>query len=183
VLARIQCLWERYPIQCRPSRSGKKGLEKAPLKTCSACGGTWFRQADFFQFWREELLGGFWPTWPDLVGQLSRMPMGIAVCLCGTSQLPNLGGLRGGRTPNREISRLWESLGWARQSSDGSAVLKIAEEQLAGRESLDVLAGRTKVLEKLAGRRLAENDRNRRSPRGRHWSPPVRQPCREERGS
>ncbi len=47
---------------------------------------------------------------------------------------------------------------------------------MAGRESLDVLAGRVKVLEKLAGRRLAETDPNRRSPRGRHWAPPTREP-------
>ena len=159
-----------------PPPSGKEGLEKAALKTCSACGGTWFRQADFFQFLREETLGGSWPTWPDLVGQASAMSMGIAVCLCGTPQLPNLGGLRGGRTPNAEISMLLESLGWARQSSDGSAVLWGVRRAMAGRESLDVLAGRVKVLEKLAGRRLAETDPNRRSPRGRHWAPPMREP-------
>ncbi len=47
---------------------------------------------------------------------------------------------------------------------------------MAGRENLDVLAGRVKVLEKLAGRRLAETDPNRRSPRGRHWAPPTREP-------
>lgn len=146
------------------------------MRTCSACGGTWFQRADFFQFLREESLGDYWETWPDLVGQASAMPMGIAVCLCGTPQLPNIGGIRGGRTPNQEISRLWESLGWARQSLDGSAVSWGVRQAMAGRESLEVLAGRVKALEKLAGRRLAETDPNRRSPRGRHWAPPTREP-------
>ena len=104
------------------------------------------------------------------------MRMGIAVCLCGTPQLPNLGGLRGGRTPNAEISVLLESLGWARQSLESSPGLWSVRQEMAGRESMDVLAGRVQMLEKLAGRRLAETDRNRRSPRGRHWAPPVREP-------
>ncbi len=158
-----------------PPPSGKEGLEKAALKTCSACSGTWFRQADFFQFLREETLGGSWETWPDLVGQASAMPMGIAVCLCGTPQLPNLGGVRGG-IPGREVNTLRECLFGARRCLDGSAVLWGVRRAMAGRESLDVLAGRVKVLEKLAGRRLAETDPNRRSPRGRHWAPPTREP-------
>jgi len=127
--------------------------------------------ADFYQFWREETVGGMWPTWPDLVGQLSNTPMGIAVCLCGTPQLPNLSGMPGGG-----VKILLESLGWARQSLESSPGLWSVRPAMAGREGMDVLAGRVKVLEKLAGRRLAETDPNRRSLRGRHWAPPVREP-------
>ena len=79
-------------------RTGR--IREVPLKRCSACGGTWFRVADFYAFWREETLGAFWETWPELVGKNSLALMGTAICLCGTPQRPSIGGIRGGRTPN-----------------------------------------------------------------------------------
>jgi hypothetical protein len=68
--------------------------KQPPLMTCLACRGTWFRQADYYQFLPEESIGGYWTTGPDLVGKNSIIPMTIAVCLCGTPQTPNIGGVR-----------------------------------------------------------------------------------------
>ena len=70
--------------------------------------------------------------------------MRLAVCLCGTPQASNIGGIRGGRTPNLEAFRLTESLQWAQQILDGTSILKIAEKELVGKERLVALLGRLK---------------------------------------
>ena len=121
-------------------------------------------------------MGGYWRTWPDLVGQLSVIPMTIAICLCGTPQTPNIGGVRGGHTPNAELVTLRDSLDQAQKSLDGTTVLKGSEAELAQPESLDVLARRLDVLEKKAGQWLARTNLSRHSPRGRYWAPPERKP-------
>jgi hypothetical protein len=64
--------------------------------TCLACGGEWFRDVSYHAFLPEES----WPIWPDLTGHASHMPMTVCVCLCGTPLNPEIGGLRGGKTPN-----------------------------------------------------------------------------------
>ena len=94
-------------------RTGR--IREVPLRICSACGGTWFRVADFHAFSREEILGPFWDTWPELVGKNSQALMGVAICLCGTPHPPSLGGIRSGRTPNLELMRFMASLESAQQ--------------------------------------------------------------------
>ena len=90
---------------------GKTATARVPeLRTCLVCGGNWFREADFYEFWREEAVGNSWPTWPDLVGK-SPGPMGLGICLCGSPWKPLIGGMRGGRTPNRLLNRLVEEPG------------------------------------------------------------------------
>jgi nucleoid DNA-binding protein len=147
------------------------------LKTYPGCGGSWFRIADFYRFYREETIGNFWETWPDLVGQASLMPMKIAVCLCGAPQMPNIGGVHWGHTPNAEISRLYESIQGAQQSLNGSAVSELASGSLAGKSDLSTLAERMKLLDKKMGKRVAQEDLKRKSPRGRYWAPPVGKPA------
>jgi hypothetical protein len=102
--------------------------------TCLACGGEWFREASYFAFLPEESLGPFWDTWPDLTGQASYIPMTVRVCLCGAPLDPEIGGLRGGRTPNRELCRFLESLAKAKkqlkENHDPGLVLGAAEQQL-----------------------------------------------------
>jgi hypothetical protein len=75
-------------------------MREIPLKACPACGGDWFREIDFAAFIPEERLRGFWPTWPNLVGQIVESSVRRLVCLCGRPMSPDIGGLRGGRTPN-----------------------------------------------------------------------------------
>src|SRR5579864_8158065 len=98
-------------------------MREIPLKTCPACGGDWFREADFAAFIPEERLGGSWPTWPDMVGLIDESSTRQLVCLCGRPMSPNIGGLRGGRTPNFELTQFLESLknGQARLSGDSAA--------------------------------------------------------------
>jgi nucleoid DNA-binding protein len=155
-------------------------MREIPLKACPACGGNWFREADYYRFLREESLRGR-PTWPDLVGQISLSPMPLLVCLCGAPLSPSIGGVRGGLTPNLELAQLLvgleNCLAWLKVRHDGDSLLAAVEAHLAKAESIQVLTGQIKALEKLAGQRIAQQNSSRKSPRGRHWAPPKRKPA------
>jgi nucleoid DNA-binding protein len=156
-------------------------MREIPLNTCRTCGGDWFREADYYEFLREESVGPFWPTWPDLVGQISPGPMTLLVCLCGAPLTPSIGGVRGGRTPNLELAHLLDSLKncYARLKDhhDGDSVLAAAEAHMSKAESFQVLADELNVLERLAGKRIAQQPPSRKFPRGRYWAPPKRKPA------
>jgi hypothetical protein len=53
----------------------------------AACDGYWFREADFYGFFREEVVG-IWECWPELIGRATSTIMPIRVCLCGTPIWP-----------------------------------------------------------------------------------------------
>jgi nucleoid DNA-binding protein len=148
-----------------------------PLATCGACGSTWFRASDFYAFKPEQFLGPFWKGWPLLVGQDSMAPMTILICLCGTPLDPSIGGLQGGHTPLRELSEFLESLGRAkeqlRQLRDGSAVIRLAEEQFIQNPALQEVERRLKTLQLEIGRRM-------RGGQGRHPEPPTRSSSAKE---
>jgi nucleoid DNA-binding protein len=154
-------------------------MREIPLKTCPDCAGDWFREADYYAFLREESLG--WRTGPDLVGQLSLAPMPLLVCLCGAPLKPEIGGVRGGRTANLELAQLLVSLenchAWLKDHHDENLVSAGAEALLAKAEAFQALAGQVKALERLAGRRIAQQTSSRKSPRGRYWAPPKRKPA------
>jgi nucleoid DNA-binding protein len=156
-------------------------MRKMLLNTCPACGGDWFREADYYRFLREESLGFFWPTWPNLVGQLSPPPMPLLICLCGTPLRPSIAGVRRGRTLTLELVQLLDSLqnchARLKIHHDGDSLLAAAEAHLAKAESFQVLAGQLKALERRAGRRIAQQSTTRKSPRGRYWAPPKRKPA------
>jgi nucleoid DNA-binding protein len=90
---------------------------------------------------------------------------------------PRIAGLRGGRTPNLELVQLLDSLKNCYARLDANLVLAAAETHLAKPESFRDLAGQLKDLERLAGRRLAQQNPSRKSPRGRYWAPPERKPA------
>jgi hypothetical protein len=123
--------------------------------TCSACGGEWFREASYYAFLPEEGLGS-WDTWPDLTGQGSWIPMTVGVCLCGTRQPPNIGGVRGGRTPNLRLTNFLASLERAQQ------------------EALPGLVQRLKRTERAVGKQMNPG-------RGRPWEMPQREPASQGR--
>jgi nucleoid DNA-binding protein len=104
----------------------------------------------------------------------------LLVCLCGTPQRPLLGGVRGGRALNLELVRLMDSLdlchAWLKRHYDTDSILAKAKGQLAKAESFQVLEDQLKALERLAGRRIAQQNPSRKSPRGRYWAPPAREP-------
>ena len=90
-------------------------------------------------------------------------------------------GVHGGRTLNLELVQLLDSLqnshAWLKGHHDGNLVWAAAEAHLAKAESFQVLAGQLKALERLAGRRIAQQSTTRKSPRGRYWAPPKRKPA------
>ena len=134
------------------------------------CGGDWFREADYYEFLREELLGYSWPTWPDLVGQASQEAKTLLVCLCGTPQPHVIGGEI---TPSPSRQRFMASSEngqeCLKRRNDEGSLRAAAAEQLTSPEALNALAARLKGLERTIGRRM-------RSGRGRPWRLPTREP-------
>jgi hypothetical protein len=139
--------------------------------TCLACGGEWFREASYYAFLPEEGLSS-WPTWPDLTGQDSISPMTVCVCLCGVPLNPEIGGLRGGRTPNYELVRFLESLAKGKkrlkENHDSGSVLDAAENQLVKLAAFQATEKQLKRLQKHVGQRM-------RAGPGRFWESPSRQ--------
>jgi nucleoid DNA-binding protein len=136
--------------------------------TCLACGGEWFREADYYAFISEES----WPTWPNSTGQDSIIPMTVCVCLCGAPLNPEIGGLHGGRTPNYELNQFLKSLAKAqkqlKENHDPGLVLGAAEEQLVKLDAMRAAEERLKQLQKQLGQRM-------RGGPGRFWESPSRQ--------
>ena len=149
------------------ARFTSEGYNGTPLKVCLACGGNWFRTADYYEFLREPF-GGLWNIGRPLVGQSSQIPMMIAVCLCGTPQVPRISGVPAGDTRKREMNCLRDSLQEARNALDGSALWPQAEQQLEVPETLNALTERLHALERIMARQLASKNRRRQSPRGRY---------------
>jgi hypothetical protein len=118
------------------------------------CGADWFREADYYEFLREELLGYSWPTWPDLVGQAGPQAKPLLVCLCGSPQ-PHLIG--GETTPYPAQRRFMASSEngqeYLKRCDDEGSLRAAAAEQLASPEALNTLAARLKELERTIGRR------------------------------
>ena len=103
--------------------------------------------------------------------------MTLLVCLCGRPLKPEIGGVRPGHTPNLELRQLLDSLKNCYARLNGDSLLAAAEAHLAKAESLQVLEGQLKALERRVGQRHAQRDSSRKSPRGRYWAPPKRQPA------
>jgi hypothetical protein len=82
----------------------QQGLNE-PL-VCEACGGTWFRTADFRQYAK----GMYSAAAGGDLHELTEVVHTIRVCVCGHPAIPNIGGVRGGRTPNSGLNSFMESL-------------------------------------------------------------------------
>jgi hypothetical protein len=139
--------------------------------TCLACGGEWFREASHFAFFPVESLGSFWDTWPVLTGQDSYIPMTVLVCLCGTPLDPEIVGLRGGRTPNRELNRFLESLAKAKkqlkENHAPGSVLGAAEEQLVKLDAFQATVKQLQHCQSTWASRWAEGPRSPENARCR----------------
>jgi len=159
--------------------------KQPPLSVCPACGGNWFSAPTYYRFLREELLGGYWPTWPHLVGQYSQVPTIIAVCLCGMPQSPNMGSNEGGPRFRQEMTALRQSLENSQYYLGDAAIVLEAEQEaeLIRAESLQAFPDRLNALEAKAGRWLAQTNPERHSPRGRYWAPPARKPASGRHGT
>ena len=158
-------------------------MKKLPLKTCEACGGTWFREVnlDRFRPWNEGSAWGF----EDPRACITGMPMTVVVCLCGTPFRPRVGGVRGGHTPNVEINQFFESLACV-DRKDSFRKEWLAHEQrmvqdFIPREDLRMLCREVAALEHRVGRLIARQAGKSRKPGGR-WRVPQRKPDSKAKG-
>lgn len=119
------------------------------------CGGDWFREGDFYEVHCDEA-----------ERRISKGPLTVGICLCGSPWKPSIGGLRGGKTPNTLVTHFVESQDEARKVNDYAAVARVIEE-LARQDAFEVLRSQVKVLERAIARR-------KRLGRGRPWALPTR---------
>jgi nucleoid DNA-binding protein len=155
-----------------------------PIAACLACGGTYFREATFHEFLPEtlEYLTLAWDCEP---GQISRMPMTILICLCGSPLRPRLSGMRWGYTPNRELGQFFESVDCAeryeRLRHDPAPPEQEVAQELVAKDRLLELRLVAAGLEKQIGRLLAPRDEHHIKPGG-HWRQPQRKPPTKAKG-
>ena len=156
----------------KPSAAGRP--RDLPVKRCAECGGTWFRVIDVSLYASDE------PrmtavNWRGESEQISRMPMRVLVCLCGAPLPPRLGGMRGGRTPNAELSSLFHSLSAAeRRRPREEEWLTYASETFLQAQELAGLRAAVRALEQRVGRGLAPRDETGGIQKGGNWRAPKR---------
>lgn len=146
----------------------QNSVKNLPLTICPACQGTWFREVTLNEFADRQV--------PYQPVQIDSMPMVILICLCGTPLSWSVGGIRGGRTPNYEISRFFRDLEgverYLNACHDSKALVKGIAPDLFRRDCLEGIRRDAAVMERQVGRFLAAADR--RDNRGRHWCAPRR---------
>ena len=139
-------------------------MKQLPIKTCPACGGSWFREATLYEYWSK---GNPYMTLEAY--RASAMPMTVLICLCGTPFRQPLGGIRAGHTPNAEITEFLRSFDAVERrqklGQDQGPVERKASEDLVLKDRLRELRRVTARVEKNIGRRLAP----REMKRGGHW--------------
>lgn len=118
---------------------------------CAACGGEWFFVIGFNKYANQysSMPGG------DL-NELSHTQT-IRICLCGEPFNPNIGGVRGGHTPNSILNDFLAALGNAKKSRAALAEQVVAlAEVAAARPELEALEARIASLEAAAAAPVAE---------------------------
>jgi nucleoid DNA-binding protein len=139
-----------------------------PLRTCLACGSTWFREATFHQ-WPAASSAGAMP--------MTLMPQTMLVCLCGTPVQPSWGGIRGGRTANVESAQFYDSLERVKDvlaSRHREAVKQKAVEVAARRQPVKAFDTALTRVERELGT-WQSRITSKKITRGRTWQPPRRQ--------
>jgi nucleoid DNA-binding protein len=149
---------------------------RGPSNVCPLCGGDWFRETDYYRFLKEESLAFSWSTLPALVGQLSREPMIVLVCLCGSPLAPKIGGAFGNFNTERVALRtsLRQALDRLEDLRSARAVLGGLADQPASPEAFAALVSRLQNVERVLARRM-------RSGPGRPWQSPERKPLAKGR--
>ena len=147
-------------------------MKHLPINTCPACGGSWFREVTLHMRWKRKDLFLL-----PVLSDASSMPMTVLVCLCGTPLRPQLGGVRGGHTPNAEINDFFRSFdkveGRQRLREDHTAIERLVSEELTQKKNLHETARAVRRAEQKVSRRLAPRE-NARMKRGGHWRLPQR---------
>ncbi len=163
-------------------RTKQDSMKQLPIKTCPYCGGTWFREVPLDRYLppdQQDLTR----AWGSPTGAIGRMPMTVLVCLCGEPFRPPIGGIRGGHTPNAELSGFFKSLGlvdrvegfrknWHEES--------IAQD-FAPKQDVEVLRREASAMELRVGR-LLEPRTCKDKKSGRHWQVPKRERASKSKG-
>lgn len=110
---------------------------------CPDCGSTWFFEVTFNQYSKS--------VYSNAVGGdlkiISVMPQQLRMCPCGRPIAPNLGGIRGGRTPNAELASFFESLAGAleyrKSLEEGTKATQKLVNVFATREDVENLKAET----------------------------------------
>jgi hypothetical protein len=165
----------------RPKQAPVKQL---PLKTCPACGGTWFQAVHPGRFLPlEQALAA--RAQGNEAGCISQMQITVLVCLCGTPFRPSPSGVFGVDTWNAEIASFYESFACADRVENFRADWAPHEREsvrdfVPKQDSLEVCRA-VSVLERWVGRLLAARD-GRDSQRGGRWRVPKREAASKSKG-
>jgi nucleoid DNA-binding protein len=155
-------------------------MKQLPIKTCPACGGSWFREATLHVYWSK---GNPYMTLEAYRANV--MPMTVLICLCGTPFRQPLGGIRGGRTPNAEITKFMRSFDAverrAKLCQDQGPVEQKVSEDLVRKDRLRELRRVATRAEKNIGRRLAPRENTEIKPGG-HWRLSQREESTKSKG-
>lgn len=115
--------------QPQPQAPGMTRVQSAMNNAvrCQSCSGEWFFEASLNKY------SNMYSSMPG--GDLNPLsqPQTIRICLCGEPFEPNIGGVRGGRTPNNILSEFKTAMQLAKQKRGEAAGLIgiVAEFQLA----------------------------------------------------
>ncbi len=134
---------------------GKRKRE-FPLNTCLACGGSWFREADFYEFSAEE------SSEPITGGAKS-----LRVCLCGTPLAPDIGAETGSQELKRFMASFHNGRKWLQHGIEGDA-------DRISQNDFESLVHQFRNLERIVGQGM-------RSGPGRPWRLPTRKPAAKGR--
>jgi hypothetical protein len=139
-------------------------MRHLPKLKCQHCGSTWFREAPLEQF---ETLESDKPK--------SRMRLSVLICLCGAPVPPKLGGVRGGRTANLEISAFMNNfdstVAKMPAREDAESLLAEIQSGLVHKDQLLQVVAELKAVERRIGRWLGRAEGKKA---GRHWEMPRR---------
>ena len=109
---------------------------------------------------------------------MSLMPQTMLVCLCGTPVAPQLGGIRGGRTPNVEMVQFLRSLDQVKEamaSQHRDVVKEEAAKVSVLRRSVKAFGTALARVERALERMQACKTSKGKPPRGQTWQLPRRQ--------
>lgn len=125
---------------------------------CPDCGSTWFFEVIFQQYSKavySSSPGGDLKT-------ISVMPQQIRMCGCGRPITPNLGGTRGGRTPNAEMSSFFEglqaALNYRNQVASGTKAVNAVTGQMASQNDLKDMTAQIAALKAELEARLTASE-------------------------
>lgn len=109
------------PVQSQQTQQQQSGINRLQsaankLVQCELCGGTYM-----FEIVLQQYRPGYSASAGGDLQPISDAPQSLRMCLCGNVIAPNIGGVRGGRTPNAMLDSLLADLKAAKEKRAESA--------------------------------------------------------------